>query len=152
MAYGILINNASGQSILDTRTDKQTVTVASGSVTVTASGTSITSGTKYANATTGGNYTAFGAPNNTQDTVWTATSSGTLTSGRAAPLKIISAPGITSTTTSSSGIIVTDGPDGGLAKQYNSFLPDGTVVTDDNIALAVYTTVNSTFDYYAVRF
>lgn len=153
MAYGVLINNTSGQSIVDTRTDKLNVVVSSAAVTCLATTTTVVSGTRYANAIGNGNYTPFGAPNNNIDTIWIATSSGTLTSGRVSPLNIQSAPGITSTTTSSSGIIVTNGPASNAAKLYNTFMPDNSVVLNNNIALANYVgTQNQIIQFIAVRY
>lgn len=153
MAYGVLINNTSGQSIVDTRTDKLNVVVASGAETCLATTTTVVSGTRYASAIGSGNYTTFGAPDNSIDTIWIATSSGTLSSGRVSPLKIVSAPGITSTTTSSSGIIVTNAPPSNAAKQFNVFMPDNSVVANNNIALANYVATGSRIiEYIAVRF
>ena len=154
MAYGVLINNTSGQSIVDTRTDKLNVVVSSAAENCLQATRTVISNRKYASTIGGGNYTTFGAPNNLIDTIWTATSSGTLnTASRVAPLKIVSAPGITSTNHSSSGIIVTNAPPSNAAKQFNVFLPDNVIIANGNIGLANYVAIGSRIiEYIAVRF
>lgn len=149
---GVLINNSSGNSMVDTRTDKQTTVIISGTVSCPATTTSVVSGTYYASAIGSGSYTNFGAPNNSIDTIWQATSSGTLTSGRVAALQILTATGITTSTLASSGILVYNADPSNAAKLYNTFLPDGSVLANNKIAIANYVASARDIDYAAVRF
>jgi hypothetical protein len=155
MAYGLLINNDDGDSILDTRVDKQSTVIKSGSATCLGSTTSVSSGTVYANVIANGNQTSFGAPNNNIDTVWAATSSGTLSSGRVSAVKLITATGVTaaSATANETGIIVYNGPSGGAAKPYNTFQPNASsAIADNKIGLANYFQTSLTISYAAITY
>jgi hypothetical protein len=155
MAYGLLINNDDGDSILDTRVDKQSTVIKSGSVNCPGTTTSIVSGTAYANAQANGNYTSFGAPDNNIDTVWAATSSGTLSSGRVSILQLITATGVTaaSATANETGVIIYGGPGASIAKGYNCFQPNASsAIANNKIAIGCYYMTQFTIDYAAITY
>ena len=105
--YGIIIQNTSGQSIVDTRSDKQSTAIKVGNLTLAGVTLTIVNGSKYIIRATGTNSTSFGAANNDVGTIFTATSSGTLTGGNVGKFQeVTGVTGMTSTNSDEIGIIV----------------------------------------------
>ena len=118
-AYGVLIKNSNNQSILDTRVDRQSTAIATGTLTVPVQTATVVSSRRYRIAITdpsgaGNTFGSFGAPNENADTIFQATSSGTLGGSRRVGELIStgtnSIPGMTSTNTDEVGILFTDEP------------------------------------------
>lgn len=90
--YGIIIRNASNQTIVDSRSDKQSTTIKAGSVVIPASTSTVVDGKTYKTVSTL-NAALYGAPNPDIGTEWTANANGTFTSG--AVVEIVTVTGIT---------------------------------------------------------
>lgn len=97
--YGVIIRNASNQTIVDSRSDKQSTAIKTGSVVIPATTSTVVSGKTYKTITTL-NAALYGAPNTTAGTEWTANANGTFTSGTVA--EIVTVTGITGMTTTNS--------------------------------------------------
>ena len=117
--YGVVIKNSNNQSILDTRVDRQSTAIATGTLTVPVQTATVVSSRRYRIAITdpsgaGNTFGSFGAPNENSGTIFEATSSGTLGGSRRVGELIStgtnSIPGMTSINTHEVGILFTDEP------------------------------------------
>ena len=152
----MLVNNVDGNSILDTRTDKQSTLLKSGTATLNPSTNQIVTNTVYVNPTNvPSDVVNFGAPNTNSFTIWKATSSGTLSgAGKVGLLQTIAVTGVTSASANANetGIIIVGSP-GGNALAFYSFQPNAsTELADNNIAFTSFYTVSKSVNYMAVNY
>ena len=151
--YGIRIANDNGDNIVDTRTDKMTTVVKSGTIpSVPSPSSSIVSGRDYC-ITTSGNQTSYGAPNNTVGTLYTATSTTTTTGAQAEIKYITGLTDILSTNTNEHGLLLADAPNSasGLSLAYRTHPPDGGVIDNNKYGVTSNGTAG-TFDVIVVRY
>jgi hypothetical protein len=154
--YGMLINNYNGESILDTRTDKHSTLLKSGTLSIPPSTNQIVINNVYVNPeNVPSDVVNFGAPNTNSYTVWKATSAGTLSgAGKVGALETVAVTGVTaaSANANETGIIIVDSP-GGAAFALYSFQPNAsTEISDNNIAFTSFYTVSKSIDYMAVKY
>ena len=154
--YGMLVNNIDGESILDTRTDKQATLLKSGTATLSPSTNQIVANVVYVNPeNVPSDVVNFGAPNTNSLTIWKATSSGTLSgAGIVGLLQSVGVTGVTaaSATANETGIIIVGSP-GGNARAFYSYQPNAsTEISDNNIAFTSFYSVSKTIEYMAIKY
>ena len=154
--YGVVITNKDNQSILDTRTDKQSTLLKSGTKSISPSTNQIVTNTVYVNPENApSDVVNFGAPNTNSFTVWKATSSGTLSgAGKVGLLQTVAVTGVTaaSANANETGVIIVGSP-GGNSFAFYSFQPNAsTDLADNNIAFTSFYTVSKSVTYMAVKY
>jgi hypothetical protein len=154
--YGVVITNKDNQSILDTRTDKQSTLLKSGTKSISPSTNQIVTNTVYVNPENApSDVVNFGAPNTNSFTIWKATSSGTLSgAGKVGILQTVAVTGVTaaSANANETGVIIVGSP-GGNSFAFYSFQPNAsTDLADNNIAFTSFYTVSKSVTYMAVKY